>query len=136
MTVGGWEVVGRNDRELPLDKTIGEALRGLVARRWKNNAAKLLERQWGLDPKTAKNVVHQGHVSERTLTKAAKAERWALWMALGEELFEETYDQYLHHIIEENARANERIEQHRASVRRLEAGASELVDLGMRLAAE
>jgi hypothetical protein len=134
MTEIGWEIVGKDDQELPLGKTIGDALRDLIRKRWKNNAAKVIERRWDLDPKTAKNLT-AGHCSERSLTKAAKAERWALWMALGEELFEETYDQHLNSIIEETARAKDRMERHRASVRHLEARASELVDLGRGLGA-
>jgi hypothetical protein len=105
MTYGAWEIVGRNSQELPLGKTIGDAVRDLIRSRFKNNAAKIIETRWGLDPKTARNVVSQGHVSERTLTKAALAERWALWMALGEELFGESYaeweEQRLKSIIEE-----------------------------------
>jgi hypothetical protein len=100
-----WEVVGRNDWELPLGTTIGDALRKLVRRRFKHNTAKTLETLWGLDPKTAKNVVQSGHVSERTLTKAAKSERWALWIALGEEIFEETYAQYLARLADDRERA-------------------------------
>lgn len=53
------------------------------------------------------------NVSERTLTKAALAERWALWMALGEELFGESYAEWeearLQRIIEEAERAQEGI---------------------------
>jgi hypothetical protein len=109
MTDGGWEVVGQEDWELPIGKTVGDALRGLIRKRWKNNAAKHLERAWDLDPRTARNVVTQGHVSERTLTKAARAESWGLWMALGEELFGQSYadweDERLQRIIEEATHA-------------------------------
>ena len=100
-----WEIVGRNDWELPIGTTIGDALRKLVRRRFKHNTAKTLETLWGLDPKTAKNVVQSGHVSERTLTKAALSERWALWMALGEEIFEETYAQHLARLADERETA-------------------------------
>src|ERR1700752_1999895 len=91
MTSGAWEIVGRNDHQLPLGKNIGDALRDLIRARFRNNAAKAIESRWGLDPKTARNVVSPGHVSERTLTKAALSERWELWMALGEELFGQSY---------------------------------------------
>jgi len=94
MTFGAWEIVGTNDRELPFGKTLSDALVGLIRRRWPHNTAKTLERRWTLDPKTARNVLGQGNVSERTLTKAAKAEGWALWHALGEELFGESYYEY------------------------------------------
>lgn len=113
MTYGAWEIVGRNTQELPLGKTIGDALRDLIRLRFKNNAAKHIEGLWGLDAKTAKNVVTSGHVSERTLTKAARAERWALWMALGEELFGQSYSEWeeerLTAIIKEAGRDLERV---------------------------
>lgn len=105
MTDGAWDIVGRKDQELPIGTTLGNALRELIARRFRNNAAKRIETLWDLDPKTAKNVVQRGNVSERTLTKAALAERWTLWMALGEELFGQSYaeweEQRLKRIIEE-----------------------------------
>lgn len=124
-----WEIVGQDYREFPFEKTVGDALRGLVRKRWKTNAAKNIEGRWGLDPKTARNVVQQGHVSERTLTKAARAERWALWEALGEELFGETYDQYLQGVIHEQQQLAERAKARRDHLQRLEARASELVSL-------
>lgn len=129
MTYGAWEVVGQEDQELPLGKSIGDALRDLIRKRWKNNAAKLVQTRWDLDPKTAKNVVSQGHVSERTLTKAAKAERWALWMALGEELFEESYADYLESIVHERELARERAEARRDHLRGLEDRAAKLVSM-------
>lgn len=136
MADGTWEIVGLDDRKFPFEKTVGDALRDLVRARYKNNAAKMIERNWGLDPKTAKNVVSQGHVSERTLTKAARAERWALWAALGEELFGQSYDEHLSEIIEETDRARERMESRRRRLRDMEARAASYVSLGDRLAAE
>lgn len=91
MTYGAWEVVGQKDQQLPLGKTIGDAFRELIAQRFQHNAAKKIERLYGYDPKTAKNIVHRGCVSERSLTKAALAEGWGLWMALGEQLFGQSY---------------------------------------------
>ncbi|MDP3491775.1 MAG: hypothetical protein Q8R82_01580, partial [Hyphomonadaceae bacterium] len=88
-------------------------MRDLITRRFRKNAAKTIETLWDLDARTARNVVDRGCVSERTLTKAAKAERWALWMALGEELFEEPYEHYLQSIIDETARAKARAEERR-----------------------
>jgi hypothetical protein len=129
MADGTWEIVGSNDQELRFEKTVGDALRGLIRKRWKNNAAKLIEQSWGLDPKTAKNVVQQGNVSERTLTKAARAERWALWHALGEEMFGESYEQFLQGVVDETARAGERAAARRDHLRSLEARASRLVNL-------
>ncbi|RAK68788.1 hypothetical protein DJ019_01895 [Phenylobacterium kunshanense] len=88
-------------------------MRRLVRERFKHNTAKRIEARWGLDPRTARNVVTQGNVSERTLTKAALAERWALWMALGEELFGQSYaeweEQRLKSIIEEAERDLDRV---------------------------
>lgn len=133
MTDWSLHVVAQKDQDLP---SIGKALQRVIARRWRKNAAKLVESAWGLDARTAKNVAEQGHVSERTLTKAAKAERWALWIALGEELFGESYEEHLHQVIEESARATQRMAQHRDAVRDLEARASKLVAMGHRMAAE
>lgn len=118
MTYGAWEIVGPDDRELPFGKTIGDALRGLIRKRWPHHAAKKIETLWDIDPKTAKNVVAQGHVSERTLTKAARAERWGLWLALGEELFGEPYEAYeerqLQALIERAEHASTKLVQLRA----------------------
>jgi hypothetical protein len=94
MTAGAWEIVGQDYRELPIAKTVGDALRGLIRKRYASHAAKRIERDWDLDPKTARNVVTQGHVSERTITKAIRAEGWPLLMALGAELTGETFEQY------------------------------------------
>lgn len=126
MTSGAWEIVGTDDRELPIEKTIGDAVRGLVRRRWKTNTAKMLERQWGLDPKTARNVVGSGHVSERTLTKAVRAEGWDFIAALGVELTGRTYDQHLAYIIEQETHAQKDRERHRDNVVRLQTRAIEL----------
>lgn len=125
--------MGTDNRELPIEKTIGDAVRGLVRRRWKNNAAKMLERQWGLDPKTARNVVGNGHVSERTLTKAVRAEGWDFIAALGVELTGQSYEQHLEIAIEETARAQENLARRRDHVRQLEARAFGLDGMGDRL---
>lgn len=120
MTDGAWQVVGTDYRELQLGSTIGDALRRLVRERFKFNTAKKIEARWGLDARTARNVVSQGNVSERTLTKAALAERWSLWMALGEELFGESYEaweeQRLKSIIEEAERDLDRVRRLRPLV--------------------
>lgn len=113
MTYGGWQIVGGDFRELPLGTTVGDALRRLVRERFKHHTAKKLEDRWGLDARTARNVVSQGNVSERTLTKAALAERWELWAALGEELFGQSYEAWqeerLKTIIEEAERDLDRV---------------------------
>ena len=130
-----WEIVGRDDQQLRLDKTIGDAVRALVRRRWANNAAKMIERAWDLDPKTARNVVGNGNVSERTLTKAVRAEGWDFLAALGEELTGESYAQHLHRITERDAHAQRERERERDNVRRLETRARNLGHLLSRPAA-
>lgn len=113
MTYGDWEIVGRDYQQLPIGKTIGDAMRDLIRTRWPHHTAKRIEGRWGLDPKTARNVATQGNVSERTLTKAARAEGWDLWMALGEELFGQSYRQWEEHrltkIIEDAERDLDRV---------------------------
>lgn len=113
MTFGAWEIVGQKDHRLPFGKTLGDAFRDLVTHRFRHNAAKQIERIWDVDPKTAKNIVQRGCVSERTLTKAAQSEGWAFWMALGEELFGQSFrdweEQRLTSIIEDAARDLERV---------------------------
>lgn len=126
MTHGVWEIVGKSDQKIPMEKSIGEAVRGLVRRRWKANAAKSIAREWDLDPKTARNVIENGHVSERTLTKAVRAEGWSFLSALGEELTGETFAQYLHRITEAEAHAQREREAHRDNVVRLQTRAADL----------
>ena len=118
--------MGQEDRNFP-DVTIGEAVRGVIRRRWRSNAAKMLEREWDLDPKTAKNVVQSGNVSERTLSKAIRAEGWTLLAELGEALTGQTYEDHLASLIEETRRAQERLARRRDHVRDLEARAASVV---------
>jgi hypothetical protein len=126
MTLTGWEIVGLDDRKLPLGKTIGDAVRDLVRKRWPHHTAKMIERHWGLDPKTAKNVVASGHVSERTLTKAVRAEGWGFLEALGREVTGESYADHLTRIIERDADVQRDRERERDTVRRMEARTREL----------
>lgn len=125
MTAYGWEIVGRNDQELPFAKTVGDALRDLIRRRYRTNAAKTIERDWDIDARTARNVVGQGNVSERTLTKAVRAEGWELLAALGAELTGETYEQFverkLRHAIREAADARQNLVDLRARRASLDA---------------
>lgn len=120
MASTGWQVVGQDSQQLPISKTVGDALRDLIRKRYANNAAKTIERDWDLDPKTAKNVVTSGHVSERTITKAVRAEGWSLLLALGAELTGETFEQFeerrLTQLIQEAEIARENI--HRMAARR------------------
>lgn len=126
MTSTGWEIVGRNDRDFPGERSLGEAVRGLVRRRWASNAAKMLEREWDLDPKTARNVVGAGNVSERTLSKAIRAEGWAFLAELGEELTGHTYDQHLQAVIERETRVQEQRTWERDRVHQMENRARQL----------
>ncbi len=124
--------MGRDNRHLPLDKTIGDAVRDLVRRRWSNNAAKMIEGAWGLDPKTAKNVVGSGNVSERTLTKAIRAEGWAFLDALGQETTGESYADYLSRITQKEADVQRHREAERDRIRSLETQARNLGHLPSR----
>ena len=130
MTCVERDFVDQEARHFPSDRTLGDAVRHLIRRRWTSNAAKHLEREWDLDPKTAKNVVQSGNVSERTLTKAIRAEGWGFLAALGEELTGHTYDQHLENRIEETRRVEEHLARRRERIRDLEARASELVRMG------
>lgn len=133
MTDWSADFVGRDYQDFPSEeRTVGDALRALLQRQHKHHARTHIERTWGLDPKTARNVVTSGHVSERTLTKAARAERWALWAALGEELFGESYDQHLQGVIDDTIAKAERAKARRDHVRSLEARASAVVNLHSR----
>lgn len=130
MTCVERDFVDQEARHFPSDRTLGDAVRHLIRRRWTSNAAKHLEREWDLDPKTAKNVVQSGNVSERTLTKAIRAEGWGFLAALGEELTGHTYDQHLENRIKETRRVEEHLARRRERIRDLEARASELVRMG------
>lgn len=116
-------------------ESLGEAMRDAVRAKWPTNTTKAVAKGFGLDATTAENIV-KGHTSERSLVKAIKAAGWGLWMALGGLLIGHSYEHHLQRIIEENTRATQRMEQHRATVRGLEARASELVSVGHRMAAE
>lgn len=125
MTDRTWDFVGKENRHFS-ERSIGDAVRGLVRRRWNSNAAKMLERHWDLDPKTARNVVGQGNVSERTLTKAVRAEGWSFLAALGEELTGQSYAEHLQSIIEREADVQRDRESQRDAVRRMETRARDL----------
>lgn len=116
--------MGKDTQQLPLGHTLGDAMRLLVRSKFGNNAAKKIEARWGLDPKTARNVT-QGNCSERTLTKAIRAEGWTLLEALGHALTGQTHHEWeearLQRIIEEATRAQE-------SIRRLRTRAQLLAE--------
>lgn len=118
-----------NARQL-FEKRLAEGLSSLVNR--KHGTAKQIARAYDLDPSTAENM-RKGHLSVPTLEKVVRAEGWALWSALGEELFGQTYDDHLSSLIEETRRAQENLARRRDQVRQLEARAFGLDDLGDRL---
>lgn len=110
------------------DLSLGEALSELARQRYPRDTAKHLAKAWDIDPATAANVV-KGHASERTLTKAIKAEGWGLLACLGAALTGETYEQFeerqLQQIIERAADASQKLVQLRS---RREAMASQSLD--------
>lgn len=118
-----WEsaFLPRHGQEL-FDRTIGEALALLVRHRWPRDTAKQIQRAWDIDPATAKNIT-KGHASERTITKAVKAEGWNLLEALGHAMTGQTYAEWeearLNKIIEEAENAKEVIRMSRARRSRL-----------------
>jgi hypothetical protein len=132
MTATGWDFVPE-DRQL-IDRTAGEALARMLRTRWPRDTAKQIAKAWGLDATTAANLV-KGHCSERTLTKAIRAEGWALLAPLGEALTGESYEAHLNTIIEETENARRTAEVRRDRVRALEARAASLAGLGGGVAA-
>lgn len=102
---------------------MADALCGLVSQ--KHGTAKRMARAYGIDPSTAENL-RKGHLSVPTLEKVAKAEGWALWVALGEEMFGQTYPDHLQDIIERTAREQAARADERDRVRQMEVRASEL----------
>lgn len=120
-------------RQQLFGRRLAEAMTDLV--RQKHATAKQAARAYGIDPSTAENM-RKGHLSVPTLEKVARAEGWALWAALGEELFGQSYEQHLQVIIEETARAQEGLARRRDHVRQLEARAAGLAGVGNRLDAQ
>jgi len=125
MTSIGWGFVQQDTSEL-IPRTMGEHLAACVRKRWPKSTAKAVERAWDVDPTTAANII-RGRASERTISKALKAEGWPLLMALGEAMTGQAYDEFLESIVHEQERIRERAAQRRDHVRRLEARAAELV---------
>lgn len=129
MTYGVAEVVGSFDHRFPTARSVGEALHSLVVRRHKHRARKHAEERWGLDAKTARNFVTNKNVSPTTLTKAATAEGWDLWHALGVELFGETYADHLRGVADDFEQRRARTLAHRNYIQDLEGRASRVVAL-------
>lgn len=126
MTAMGWDYMGEEPQLFR--RTVGEALARLVRTKWPRDTAKHVSRAWGLDPKTAANVI-QGHASERTITKAIAAEGWALLDPLGEALTGVTYEQHLSTLAQEADRVRDRIEARRERVSHLQRQAAGAVAL-------
>lgn len=119
---------------MPLDRqlftlSIGEAVAALMRQRHPRDTAKHIARAWNIDATTAANVV-KGHVSERTLTKALRAEGWAFLSALGATITGETFEQYetrrLNHIIQEAESARKNLVSIASRREAMEARAREL----------
>jgi len=105
------------------ERRLAEGLSSLVTQ--KHGTAKQIARAYEIDPSTAENM-RKGHLSVPTLEKVAKAEGWALWAALGEELFGQSYDQHLETVIEREARVQEQRTWERDRVRQMEERARQL----------
>lgn len=134
MTSTEWNFVPEQHQQL-IDRTMGEALARMVRAKWPRDTAKHVARAWEVDLSTATNVT-RGHASERTLTKAIRAEGWGLLAPLGEALIGHAYEQHLTQAIEETNRAQRSLESRRDRVRDLEARAARVAAMGVRLAAE
>lgn len=115
------------------DGTVGELLAAFARRTYPRDTAKAVARAWDLDPSTAANVV-KAHASERTISKALKAEGWPLLMALGEALTGQSYEAHLQRMIEETDSARQRIASRRDRIRSLEALAASRVEVADRMA--
>ena len=113
------------DRQL-FDRSMGELLASFVRKRWPRDTSKQVAKAWDIDPTTATNLT-KGHASERTISKALRAEGWPLFMALGEAVTGQPYEQFLQSIVDERERAAKRAEERRDHLRRLEARAALLV---------
>jgi hypothetical protein len=115
------------DRQL-FDRSMGELLAAFVRRRWPRDTAKHVSRSWDIEPSTATNLI-KGHASERTISKALRAEGWPLLMALGEAMTGQAYQEFLQDITDEAARAAQQAAADQDHLRRLEARAGRLVAL-------
>lgn len=113
------------DRQL-FDRSMGELLATFVRQRWPRDTAKNVSRAWDIDPTTAANLT-KGHASERTITKALKAEGWPLFMALGEAVTGESYTSFLQGVVDEHRRAEERAEARRYHLQSLETRAGSVL---------
>ena len=124
-----WESFVQNNKREIVNRTIGEALAKMVRSRWPANTTKHVAKAWDLDAATAANLV-RGSASERTVTKAIKAEGWSLLAPLGEALTGQSYDQFLQERVEELEHAKRRQEARRDRLQALQRRADALGALG------
>lgn len=129
MSYGVAEVMGSFGQRFRPRRSVGEALHELIVRSHKHRARKHAEECWGLDAKTARNFVTNKNVSPNTLTKAAAAEGWDLWHALGVELFGETYADHLRGVADAYEQQRARTLAHRDHIQNLEDRAARVVAL-------
>ena len=122
---GGWQESTRN---------LGGVLAAFVRKRFPRDTIKQTAKALNCTLPAAANVT-KGHASERTLTKAFQVWPWELAQAVGEAFSGRTYADELQHIIEETARAQERLATRRDHVRQLEARAFGLDRVEPRLGA-
>lgn len=118
----GISVFMPRDRQL-FDRSMGELLATFVRNRWPRDTAKHVSKAWDIEPTTAANLT-KGHASERTISKALKAEGWPLMMALGEAMTGQAYTDFLQSIVDERERAATRAAADQDHYRRLEARAA------------
>jgi hypothetical protein len=126
MTQGVTDYMPNFGQEL-INRTMGELLAAFVRNRWPRDTAKQVARAWDLDPSTAANLI-KGHSSERTITKALKAEGWPLFMALGRAVTGQTYEQHLESVANEQHELAKRAAARADNLRRLEERARRMVD--------
>ena len=101
---------------------VGGVLAAFVRQRFPRDTIKQTAKALNCTLPAAANVT-KGHASERTLTKAFQVWPWELSVAVGEAFSGRTYADDLQRIIEETARAQERLATRRDHVRQLEARA-------------
>ena len=127
MTAIGWDFVQQDQSEL-VPRTMGELLASFVRRRWPRNTAKQVQRAWDIDPSTADNLI-RGRASERTITKALRAEGWPLLMAMGEAMTGQAYQDFLQGIVDERERATQQAKAAQAAFESLEARAASVLSV-------
>lgn len=115
-------------------RNLGGVLAAFVRRRFPRDTIKQTAKALNCTLPAAANVT-KGHASERTLTKAFQVWPWELSVAVGEAFSGRTYADDLQRIIEETARAQERLATRRDHVRQLEARAFGLDRVEPRLGA-